>query len=52
MTAQLDRLRQDVIELEEYIKKLEKRGKKELMSKIKKKRYFLLQTLTEKQLAI
>ena len=52
MTAQLDRLKQDVIELDQYIRKLEKRGRKDLVSKIKKKRHYLKQTLTEKQLAI
>jgi len=52
MTAQFDRLRQDVVELNEYIKKLEKRGKKELVSKIKKKRQYLEKHITEKQLAM
>jgi flagellar motility protein MotE (MotC chaperone) len=52
MPTQLDRLRQDVIELDEYIKKLEKRGKNELISKIKRKRHYLEKHITEKQLAI
>lgn len=49
MPAQLERLRQDIVELEAYIKKLEKRGKKDLIPKIKRKRNYLEKHIAEKQ---
>ena len=48
MTAQLNRLKQDIVELDQYIKKLEKRGKKDLVPKILRKREYLKKHLTEK----
>ena len=48
MTAQFERLKQDVVELENYITKLETRGNKDLVSKIVNKRDYLVNYITEK----
>jgi len=52
MTAQFERLNQDVNELETYIQKLKKRKRvnESLISKLKKKKEFLINHITEKQL--
>ena len=52
MTTQLERLNQDVIELQEYKRKLEKRGRKDLVSKISHKISFLQSHIAEKQVAM
>ena len=38
---QLDRLKNDLIELDEYIKKVRKKGNSDLVSKLNQKRKFL-----------
>lgn len=48
MPAQLERLKQDIVELEAYIKKLEKRGNTTLIPKIKRKRDYLENHIAEK----
>jgi len=48
MPAQLERLKQDIVELEAYIQKLEKRGKTTLIPKIKRKRDYLENHIAEK----
>ena len=52
MTAQFDRLKQDVIELENYITKLKQKGKTDLVSKLSRKREYLKNHITEKQQAL
>lgn len=52
MTAQFDRLNQDVIELENYITKLKRKGKTDLASKISRKREYLKNYIAEKQQAL
>jgi hypothetical protein len=49
MTAQLERLKQDVTELELYINKLQRKGKLDLVSKLSEKRKFLKNHLAEFQ---
>ena len=51
MTAQFERLNQDVIELDNYIDKLKKRKNVDeaLITKLKKKKEFLVTHITEKQ---
>ena len=41
MTAQLERLNRDVIELDTYINKLKKRGRIDIIPKMMKKKLFL-----------
>ena len=52
MTAQFERLNQDVIELDNYIDKLHKRKNVDeaLIEKLKRKKEFLVTHITEKQL--
>lgn len=50
MTAQRERLQQDVVELEQYLSKLKRRGKNELIPKIHKKIELLKHHIAEKQL--
>ena len=45
MTAQLERLKQDALELDTYINKIKKRGKTDLLSKLNVKKQFLSQAL-------
>tara|TARA_B100000035_G_C20759796_1_gene447797 strand:- start:221 stop:382 length:162 start_codon:yes stop_codon:yes gene_type:complete len=52
LTAQFDRLKQDVIELENYITKLKQKGKIDLATKISRKREYLEDFITEKQQAL
>lgn len=52
MTTQFDRLKQDVIELENYITKLQQKGKIDLATKISRKRKYLKDFITEKQEAL
>jgi cell division protein FtsB len=52
LTAQFDRLKQDVIELETYITKLKKKGKTDLATKISRKREYLKDYIAEKQQAL
>lgn len=47
MASQLERLKQDVRELELYIKKVQKRGKDDLVSKLSKKRKYLTSFIAE-----
>jgi hypothetical protein len=49
LTTQFDRLKQDVIELDNYIAKLKKKGQKDLVSKISRKREYLANHIAEKQ---
>mgnify|MGYP001353124471 CR=1 FL=1 len=51
MTAQFERLRQDVSELEIYIEKLRSKEKQDnsLIGKLMKKKQFLIKHITEKQ---
>lgn len=44
---QLERLRKDLIELAEYMKKVERRGNKDLSNKLKRKYEFLSTKLAE-----
>lgn len=44
---QLDRLRNDLTELEQYIKKVRKKGNKDLVSKLKRKYEFLSTRIAE-----
>lgn len=48
MTAQLERLNRDVIELETYINKLKKRGRLDIIPKMMKKKVFLMNHIAEK----
>ncbi|MDC0308750.1 hypothetical protein OAL25_00650 [bacterium] len=52
MTAQFERLNQDVVELETYIQKLKERKRvdKGLIGKLVEKKRFLINHITEKQL--
>lgn len=52
LTAQFDRLKQDVIELEDYIAKVKQRGKTDLVGKLTRKREYLKNYITEKQHAL
>lgn len=54
MTAQFERLEQDVVELETYIQKLRKRKRVDegLITKLNKKKEFLINHITEKQLTM
>lgn len=54
MTAQFERLNQDVVELDNYIAKLEKRKNVDeaRITKLKQKRKFLVAHITEKQLEL
>lgn len=52
MTAQFDRLKQDVIELDNYIDKLKKRGRNDLVGKLRQKREYLVKYIAEKQQAL
>ncbi len=52
MTAQFDRLKQDVVELENYITKLKQKGKTDLATKISRKREYLKDYIAEKQQAL
>lgn len=52
MTAQFDRLKQDVVELDNYIAKLKKKGQKDLVSKLSHKREYLANYIAEKQQAL
>lgn len=45
MTSQLKRLQQDVEELENYMEKVQKRGKKDLVGKLTRKLHFLQNTI-------
>ena len=47
MTAQLDRLIEDSKQLQAYIKKVEKKGKSDLVSKLSLKQQFLNRTIAE-----
>lgn len=49
MTTQLERLHQDVQELEHYIKKLQKRGSTDRAAKIASKKQFLIKHIAEIQ---
>jgi hypothetical protein len=49
MTAQLERLNRDVIELDTYINKLKKRGRIDIIPKMMKKKLFLMNHIAEKQ---
>jgi hypothetical protein len=44
---QLDRLRNDLTELEQYINKVRKKGNKDLVSKLKRKYEFLSTRIAE-----
>jgi uncharacterized membrane protein (DUF106 family) len=44
---QLDRLRNDLTELEQYINKVKKKGNKDLVSKLKRKYEFLSTRIAE-----
>jgi len=44
---QLDRLRNDLMELEQYINKVKKRGNNDLVSKLKRKYEFLSSRIAE-----
>lgn len=44
---QLDRLRNDLTELEQYIKKVKKKGNTDLVSKLKRKHEFLSSRIAE-----
>ena len=54
MTAQFERLEQDVVELETYIQKLKRRKRVDegLITKLNKKKEFLINHITEKQLTM
>lgn len=52
MTAQRQRLQQDVVELEQYVSKLRRRGKTEIIPKIHKKIALLKHHIAEKQLVV
>lgn len=54
MTAQFERLNQDVLELNNYIAKLKKRKNVDeaLITKLEKKKDFLVTHITEKQLEL
>lgn len=44
---QLERLRNDLLELEQYINKIVKKGNKDLVSKLKRKHEFLSSRIAE-----
>lgn len=44
---QLERLHNDLLELEQYINKVVKKGNKDLVSKLKRKREFLSSRIAE-----
>ena len=48
VSAQVERLRKDSDELEIYAQKLEKKGQTQRANKIKKKREFILRSLSKK----
>lgn len=50
MTTQLERLQQDIRELEQYIVKLKHKGKNNLIKKMDKKMTYLQNHYTEKQI--
>jgi uncharacterized protein YdcH (DUF465 family) len=54
MTAQFERLEQDVNELENYIQKLRKRKRVDgsLITKLKQKKEFLINHITEKKVLV
>lgn len=54
MTAQFDRLEQDVNDLENYIQKLKKRKRVDdgLISKLYRKKEFLINHITEKKVLV
>lgn len=47
MTSQLDRLIQDINELETYIKKVQKKGKTDLVNKLSQKKLYLNNVISE-----
>ena len=49
--SQLNRLKQDVAELDSYIQKLEEKGKQDLVLKLRKKREYLSSYVTEREQA-
>ena len=49
MTTQLERLTQDVNELDQYIKKLQKRGSDDRITKLKNKKQYLIKHIAEIQ---
>lgn len=51
-TSQLERLKQDVAELDEYIQKLIERNKKDLVMKLEKKRAYLISYVAEREHAL
>lgn len=51
MTAQLERLNQDVIELDQYINTVKQRGQYSLVQKLKIKKTFLEDYISEVQQA-
>jgi hypothetical protein len=49
--SQLDRLRQDISELDQYIERLVEKGKQDLVLKLRKKRAFLSCYVAERETA-
>jgi hypothetical protein len=49
--SQLNRLKQDISELDQYIEKLVERGKEDLVIKLRKKRAYLSSYVAERELA-
>jgi uncharacterized membrane protein (DUF106 family) len=52
MTTQLERLQQDIIELEQYITKLKDKGKMDVIKKMDKKMLFLQSHYSGKQIEV
>jgi phage shock protein A len=49
MTSQLERLKQDAKELENYINKVQQKGKTDLVNKLSRKRTYLNRVIAEYQ---